>query len=157
MMGAGQTSIVLRAARPDECAVLSALCLRSKAWWGYDDAFIEACREELSIREGDIGELQRVAQVDGVAAGMAQLDEHQGDWHLDKLFVDPPFIGKGVGGALMHWAIGKAKAIGISRLIVEADPDAADFYRRFGARDDGLVASGSIPDRFLPKLVMDIV
>ena len=35
---------------PDEgeCETLSALCLRSKAHWGYDSAFMEAVREELA-------------------------------------------------------------------------------------------------------------
>jgi hypothetical protein len=34
----------LRAPRLDELEALSDLCLRSKAVWGYDAAFLEACR-----------------------------------------------------------------------------------------------------------------
>jgi hypothetical protein len=36
--------------------------------------------------------------------------------------------------------------------MVDADPYAAAFYRRCGAIDVGLVPSGSIPGRFLPRL-----
>lgn len=44
----------------------------------------------------------------------------------------------------------------IRQLTVDADPDAAPFYRRMGARDDGQAASGSIPGRLLPRLVFDV-
>jgi GNAT superfamily N-acetyltransferase len=115
-----------------ECTTLSALCLRSKGHWGYDDTFLEACREELSIREADLGDLLRVATVDGKLAGVVQLDFEEHDASLEKLFVDPPFIGKGVGAVLLSWALEMARARGATRLVVEADPGAADFYRRLG-------------------------
>jgi hypothetical protein len=41
-------------------------------------------------------------------------------------------------------------------MIIEADPDAAPFYRRLGARDAGLAPSGSIAGRMLPKLVVEL-
>ena len=40
---------VIRAARSDELAELHALALRSKAHWGYDDAFMAACSDELRV------------------------------------------------------------------------------------------------------------
>jgi len=40
----------IRPARREECGLLTELALRSKAVWGYDAAFMEACREELTIR-----------------------------------------------------------------------------------------------------------
>jgi hypothetical protein len=43
--------------------------------------------------------------------------------------------------------------MGADRMVIEADPDAAPFYRRIGAKDCGLVPSGSIPGRMLPKLL----
>ena len=33
----------------DEADCLTALCMRSKAHWGYDAAFMHACREELRM------------------------------------------------------------------------------------------------------------
>ncbi len=41
-------------------------------------------------------------------------------------------------------------------MTIEADPDAAPFYRRLGARDTGLVPSGSIAGRWLPKLIVEL-
>jgi len=153
---ATRSNIVLRAARPGECAALSALCLRSKGWWGYDAAFLEACRRELMIAETDIGDRLRVAAVGGNVAGIVQIARDDGDWHVWKLFVDPPFIGSGVGGALMLWALDAARQNGATRLVIEADPGAASFYRRFGAIDAGTVPSGSIPGRSLPLLTLDL-
>src|SRR3546814_11592237 len=46
----GMTSArTLRLAKSSECGSLSALALRSKAYWGYDSAFLQACRDELTV------------------------------------------------------------------------------------------------------------
>jgi hypothetical protein len=46
--------------------------------------------------------------------------------------------------------------MGARRVFIEADPDAAPFYRRMGARDAGLAPSGSIAGRMLPRLVFEL-
>ena len=45
----------IRPARPEEAGAISALALRSKGHWGYDPAFLEACREDLGTRLGSTG------------------------------------------------------------------------------------------------------
>ncbi|HSD78740.1 MAG TPA: hypothetical protein VLA98_15100, partial [Solirubrobacteraceae bacterium] len=56
----------LRPARAGEAAALSALALRSKGHWGYDAAFLELCRPELTLAEEDLGRLTTVvAERDG--------------------------------------------------------------------------------------------
>jgi GNAT superfamily N-acetyltransferase len=77
------------------------------------------------------------------------------DADLQKLFVEPATLRGGVGKALFAWAIEAARDMGAVRMTIEADPDAAPFYRRLGARDAGLAPSGSISGRTLPKLVLD--
>jgi hypothetical protein len=39
-------------------------------------------------------------------------------------------------------------------MTIDADPGAVPFYERMGAVPAGLVPSGSIPGRFLPRLVV---
>ena len=51
---------------------------------------------------------------------------------LLKLFVEPSALGSGTGKALLVWAIDVAKKLGATRLTIDADPDAAPFYRRMG-------------------------
>ncbi len=151
------TNVLLRPARDSECPELSELCLRSKAVWGYDAAFLEACRAELSIHPADLDPgLLRVADVDGKLAGVVQLLRDGNDLHLDKLFVDPTVLRAGVGKRLLQWAVTRATELGAMRLVIDADPGAADFYRRMGARDAGTIASASIPGRFLPRLELEL-
>lgn len=147
------TDILLRPARDSECLQLSELCLRSKAVWGYDTVFLEACRAELSIHPADLDPgLLRVAEADGKLVGIVQLILEGSDLHLEKLFIDPATLRAGIGRQLLEWAVTRASELGATRLIIDADPGAADFYRRMGATDAGVIASGSIPGRFLPRL-----
>jgi hypothetical protein len=46
--------IELRAARTDEAYLLGELALTSKGHWGYDRAFLDACRAELAFRPNEI-------------------------------------------------------------------------------------------------------
>lgn len=155
MTGNADSEITLRPARAGEAAALTELCLRSKAHWGYDDAFMAACVDELTISETAIsGPFIRVVTVDGALAAMAELGGEDGSWYLEKLFVDPPFMGLGLGRRLLDWATRTAADQGAKSLEIAADPDAAPFYRHCGAVDAGEVPSDSIPGRFLPRLLL---
>ncbi|SPH16729.1 putative N-acetyltransferase YjaB [Defluviimonas aquaemixtae] len=152
-MPSARADIVIRPARVEELANLSALCLRSKALWGYDDSFIEACRAELTLTAADLAATHvRVAVADGVPVGFVQIAGKS----MEKLFVEPSRIGNGVGRALFDAALALARAAGMTELVIEADPYAVDFYERMGARHAGNVPSGSIPGRFLPRLVVSV-
>jgi hypothetical protein len=52
--GASCLSRTIRPLGIEELPALSALCFRSKAVWGYDNDFMEACRRELSIEPCDL-------------------------------------------------------------------------------------------------------
>ena len=149
--------LTIRAATIDELSGLSDLCFRSKASWGYDEAFMEACRRELSFEPCDL-ELTpiAVAEHDGKPIGVAQVKVINGEADLMKLFVEPGALRRGTGNALLVWATEVAKELGASRLTIDADPDAAPFYRRMGAYDVGQAPSGSVPGRMLPKLAMNL-
>ncbi len=120
--------------------------------WGYDDAFIAACRDELTTRTCDL-ERTMIAETGGELRGMVQIGWAGDAADLLKMFVAPEAVRRGIGQELYRWAIETAKAAGADRMIIDADPNAADFYRRMGASDDGTVPSGSNPCRRLPRLV----
>jgi GNAT superfamily N-acetyltransferase len=146
--------ILLRNARQDELSGLSGLCLRSKAHWGYDGAFMAACRAELTLHPDDLETTSlQVAERAGSVAGLAQVRVTGADADLLKLFIEPALIGAGVGRLLFEWATAKARELGAVRMMIEADPDAAPFYERMGAHHAGSVASGSIPGRMLPRML----
>jgi GNAT superfamily N-acetyltransferase len=147
----------IRAARGDDAGPLSALALRSKGHWGYSAEFLEACRAELTYSEADClsGDLY-VAESDSVVAGFFLLRGGAPDGELQAIFVDPPWIGQGLGGVLIDHALELARSRGITRVSVDSDPGAEPFYLHHGARRVGEVASGSIPGRVLPQLLFEI-
>jgi GNAT superfamily N-acetyltransferase len=150
-------SRIIRPPAVEELPALSALCRRSKAVWGYDKDFMEACRRELCIEPRDLQSTSiAVAEQDGRLVGVAQIKVIGGEADLLKLFVEPTALRSGIGRALFAWASDLATSQGADRVVVEADPDAAPFYRRMGAQDVGLTPSGSIPGRMLPKLVKEL-
>lgn len=145
----------IRPPRPGEAAALSALALRSKGHWGYDAAFLDACRDELTYTEEQLdGGMFGVVDDEqgGTAAGFFRVSGSPPVGELDALFVDPPHIGTGLGGTLLAGALRRAAAAGFAALELDADPGAAPFYTRFGAVQVGEAPSGSIPGRVLPRL-----
>ena len=149
--------LAIRAPTIDELSGLSDLCFRSKAVWGYDKEFMDACRRELSFQPRDL-ELTLIAVVehDGKPIGVAQVKVVDEEADLLKLFVEPTALRSGTGKALLVWATDVAKKLGATRLMIDSDPDAAPFYRRMGAYDVGQAPSGSVPGRMLPKLAMNL-
>lgn len=147
--------ISLRPPRLDELEALTELCLRSKALWGYDAAFLEACRRELTLTPEDLGRTAAcVAEREGRRVGICQVAIEGSDADLVKLFVEPEEIGRGYGRILFDWAVRTARDAGGRCMTIDADPGAVPFYERMGAVPAGLVPSGSIPGRFLPRLVV---
>ena len=147
----------LREPRTNEFEMLSDLCMRSKAVWGYDEKFMQACRAELTLAPGDMHTSRiRVADADGVVVGVAQVSATDGIACLEKLFVEPSRLRTGAGRELFAWARRVAHELGAATLVIDADPGAAGFYRRMGARDAGVAPSESIPGRFLPRFVLDL-
>ncbi|WP_420347461.1 GNAT family N-acetyltransferase [Pelagibius sp.] len=149
--------IRLRPAVEEELPALSALCLRSKAVWGYDDAFMAACREELTLTPADLQNDQlQVAEDDEGVVGVVKLDIESESAELSKLFIEPARIGSGAGRVLFTWAVERARGLGAKTMRIESDPDAAAFYRHMGAEVVGTAPSGSIPGRVLPLLTLDL-
>jgi predicted N-acetyltransferase YhbS len=131
----------VRLARVEEAALLSQLCIRSKAVWGYDEAFTALARIVLEVRpqQIELGDVWVATAADGSVAGMVALGPggQANTLDLDKLFVEPKWIRTGVGYALLAHAIIEARRRGAARLTILSDPYAAGFYERNGARRIG--------------------
>jgi GNAT superfamily N-acetyltransferase len=146
--------IQIREALPAEASRLTRLAMRSKAYWGYSDAFMAACRRELTVHPRDLLRGDRrcnLATREGKIVGFYALERlPDGDFELEALFVEPGHIGSGIGRMLMDHAVETATREGATQLIVQGDPNAAAFYAAAGGTRIGERASGSIPGRFLP-------
>jgi GNAT superfamily N-acetyltransferase len=147
----------IRTARSGEAAALTALCVRSKAHWGYDAAFMRMSAASLRVSEDDIASgCVLVAEHEGTPIGVASIVLDEGVADLDLLFVDPSAIRSGAGSALFHSAAGLAARLGAVRMTILADPNAARFYERMGARFLRNAPSDAIPGRSLPLYEYDL-
>ncbi len=150
----------IRRAKPDEAPCLSELALRSKAHWGYSPAFLESCRSELTVdpeRIDSDGYRCFVATRDNVVIGFYTVEiVAENNYELGALFVEPEYIGAGVGRSLLQHAVRSLSELGAERLIIQGDPYASRFYVAAGARQTGSRESGSVPGRFLPLFEIDI-
>ena len=149
--------VTVRPARPGEAAAISALALRSKAHWGYDAAFMEACREDLTIDPAWCDGVRLVvAEEAGTLLGYARVSGQPPVGELDGLFVDPVAIGRGVGGLLFRHAMWIARDLGMRALGIDSDPHAEAFYRHAGAVRTGVARSSVDPGRLLPRLELTL-
>ena len=144
--------VKLRAARPDEAEALSGLTMRSKAHWGYDEAFLAGCRDELRLRRGEVVERRTVvAERNGVVLGVATFEGDPPEGELGLLFVEPDAMGRGVGRMLYQHVMEAAGRLGFTRATIESDPNAEGFYLAMGAQRHAVAQQDT--DRALPVLV----
>ena len=154
----------LRAPTIDDAAELSAIGVRSKAVWGYDAAFMAACRDELTVTPADLtdpGKIWRLVEVDSRIAGYFGVVPYDEDGstsscEIEALFVEPGDIGSGLGRMLFDALVELATSHGYRRLVIQSDPNALGFYEAMGAVKIGERVSDSIPGRSLPLLEMDL-
>jgi GNAT superfamily N-acetyltransferase len=144
----------IRPARPDEAETISELAVRSKGHWGYDAAFLEACREDLALSPQDIASstVYVLEGPDGIAGYYRLMPLSNGTADLDALFVDPTAIGQGVGRRLWEHAVATVSELGFADLLIQSDPYAEGFYRAMGAQRTGESESTVTPGRMLPLL-----
>jgi GNAT superfamily N-acetyltransferase len=111
---------------------LRELTFESKAHWGYDRDFVRRWAEGLSF-ESDCE--RWVAELDGeIVAWAALVPSADGVAVLDDLWVDPAWIGRGLGARLFRLAADRARDLGAERLEWGAEPNAVGFYERVGGR-----------------------
>ena len=145
----------IRRARPEESRLLTELAVRSKAYWGYDDSFLESARKELEFQAGKFLPDFHVyiLEAQGEPLGyfsLISVDSNTVELH--DLFIDPRYIGKGYGKELWGYAVNLAWNLGFSRLVLTTDPHAEPFYARQGAVRIGEKASPLRYDLTLPVM-----
>jgi N-acetylglutamate synthase-like GNAT family acetyltransferase len=122
----------VRAARAADEERLRELTLESKAHWGYDRDFVRRWAEGLTFE----GEQKRwVAEVEGeIVAWGSLIPPADGVAVLDDLWVDPVWMGHGLGARLFQLAADHARELGAQRLEWGAEPNAVGFYEKLGGR-----------------------
>lgn len=129
---------------------LGDLAYGSKSFWGYNQDFLESCREDLEVTEEEIkNDLVYILEENGKTLGFYLFSYKLNE--LDALFIDRDYIQKGYGKVLWEHLILELSLRGIREFGIVADPNAAGFYRRMGAKEVRKVQSLRDRDR---KLVL---
>jgi GNAT superfamily N-acetyltransferase len=140
--GQWTTVVTFHRAPPKVAEELTALTLESKAHWGYDQAFMEVARPSLTVTPEYLETNECwIAESDGKTVGWFSLVPIPDGLLLDNFFLLPAHIGSGVGRLMWDQAVDRAEARGVERMTLEADPNAAGFYERMGARLTGSVTA----------------
>jgi GNAT superfamily N-acetyltransferase len=120
----------IRPLRADEEERLREIARASKAHWGYDPEQVRAWAEMLEYAAKDV----YVAQTGDSVVAYASLQLEGEVAELDELWVEPEWIGRGVGSRLFRFVSERAAELGASRLEWEAEANAVGFYERMGGR-----------------------
>ncbi len=135
---------------------LTELTIRSKSYWNYGVQQIEEWKNDLTITAGYILEKEVYKLFDKnqiIGYYSFFLEQNNTDIKLDNLFVAPNFIGKGIGKKLMIDFFRRILMIKFNRVLLDADPNAENFYSHLGFNVIGKLES-SIANRHLPIMEM---
>jgi GNAT superfamily N-acetyltransferase len=125
----------IRRASPHEGERLREIAIASKGYWGYDPERVRdwAASVDFSpeaLRSADV----YVAEVEGRLVGWASIVLKADLCWLDDLWIEPEWIGKGIGGRLFRHAAEVGRGQGAGRMEWEAEPNAIGFYEKMGGR-----------------------
>jgi len=137
---------------PAQARALDELHRRSSFVWAEDRPLLEANPDALGVDRAAISEQRvRVAlgEADAIVGFATVTRRDQGDCELDDLFVDPPFMRRGVGRALVEDAAERARADGSRVMSVVAHPRNFPFYESVG-----FAVEGPAETRFGPAFSM---
>jgi GNAT superfamily N-acetyltransferase len=150
----------MRRGLPADSGRLSEIARAAKAHWGYPEAWLATWEPILRITPDYL--LHRLVYV-GVlgeeVVGFYALEQSEEDrWSLAHFWVDPSWHGRGFGRHMYGHALDRVRAIQPGVMVIEADPYAAGFYARMGARQRGTVPAPvpGDPDRALPVFEVEV-
>ncbi|WP_070138505.1 GNAT family N-acetyltransferase [Crocinitomix algicola] len=147
---------ILKAEITDD-KILTKITKESKAYWGFPTETLLKWEHLLTISQKYIEENNVIKLVNNTEIigyySFFKIDKKT--LKLDNLFILPSYIGIGLGKVLMNHFLDQTKKLGIEKITLEAEPNAEDFYKKFGFVTIGQLES-SIKDRFLPIMELKL-
>jgi len=148
----------IRLARQNDAEVLTMIAMSSKQSNGYDDAFMEACAEELCVTSASLDAHEYWVVESGEPCGFVCLEADPDGLAgtVRSFFIEPSWQRRGIGRLQWTALEGSARDKGLRLLRLDADSKAEAFYCALGFTTVSRVPSGSIPGRTLPHMQMGL-
>lgn len=143
--------MIIKKANPHDHKILTEITKKSKAHWGYSEEQIEIWSEFLRVSKEyvETKSVYNLIVEDKIVGYYSFFHESENTIKLDNLFILPEFIGKGFGKMLLNDFFIRLKNIDIEKVILNSEPNAEEFYTKFGFVKVGQIET-SIKDRYLP-------
>lgn len=156
---------MIRPAKHDEATILTRITFASKGYWGYPREYFAIWKHELTISPEYIEKnAVYVYEMDTTVAGYYSIVEFpedidvsginlpKGSW-LEHMFIEPRYIGKGIGSAMFRHLRNRCEEMGIGELGILSDPHSRGFYEKMGCQYVRDFPS-TIKDRTTPYLIL---
>lgn len=129
----------------------------SKAYWGFSEDILKEWENLLTVTKEYIekNKVFKLIQNDQIIGYYSYFSTDKNTIKLDNIFILPEFIGKGFGKILMNDFLKNTNQLDISKITLDAEPNAEIFYKKFGFETVGNLES-SIKDRYLPIMELQI-
>lgn len=128
-------SVRIRRAGAAEGERLREIARASKGYWGYDPARIVEWADGMDFSAEGLASRERyAAEVDGRVVGWSAIIPKDDVCWLDDLWIEPEWIGRGIGTELFRHAMARGRELRAARIELEAEPNAIGFYEKMGAR-----------------------
>jgi GNAT superfamily N-acetyltransferase len=147
--------IRIRPVQPEDADRLREIFVAAKGSWGYDAGMVQEAAADLELSEAPGTREVYVAEVGGRPVAFASLARGTEAWRLDDLWVDPEWMGRGIGRLLFGHVADRARQLGARQLEWETDPNAVGFYEKMGGtyRRD---SEPTIWGRIVPVMGVDL-
>lgn len=158
---------MIRRAYVNDSSALTRIAFESKRYWRYPQEYYTVWKDELTvtgeyIQGNEVYVYERRHRIRAFFSMVILTDDSEyqkevvpsGLW-LDHMFVEPSFIGQGIGSEMMDCAGEVATKLGYSSFYIFADPHSKDFYLKMHCEFLKEFPS-SIPKRTTPLLLCTI-
>jgi GNAT superfamily N-acetyltransferase len=111
------TDLRIRAPRDGEDELLREIAFRSKSHWGYQTDVVRRWASQIDLTDPEnLGREIYIAEVAGLPVGWASVTPKGEVAWLDDLWIEPAWMGKGIGARLFRHVLDGARRLGASRL-----------------------------------------
>lgn len=149
--------IKIRKALLSEYHILSDITLKSEAYWGYDNDFLEKFKIYYNITTDFIKNYHvYVLTNNNIILGYYGFAINENISYLEFLFIEPKSIGNGYGRILWNHIISLCQKNNVKVFTINSDPNAENFYYKMGAKYYMEVDSKMTPGNKVTQLIYKV-